>query len=82
MVKNLPANKGDSEHSVPWSRRSHGEGNGNPLQYSCWEIHGQRSLAGYTPWGHKESDTTEPLTLYYRYYKLSRNDLRYVGGCT
>ena len=21
--------------------------------------HGQRSLAGYTPWGHKESDTTE-----------------------
>ena len=23
------------------------------------EIHGQRSLAGYSPWGHKESDTTE-----------------------
>ena len=23
--------------------------------------HGQRSLAGYSPWGHKESDTTEPL---------------------
>ena len=26
------------------------------------EFHGQRSLAGYTPWGHKESDTTEWLT--------------------
>ena len=32
-------------------------GNGNPLQYSCLENpHGQRSLAGYSPWGHKESD--------------------------
>ena len=24
-----------------------------------WETHGQRSLAGYSPWGGKESDTTE-----------------------
>ena len=27
------------------------------------ESHGQRSLGGYSPWGHKESDTTEWLTL-------------------
>ena len=27
------------------------------------ESHGQRSLAGYSPWGHKESDTTERLSL-------------------
>ena len=27
------------------------------------EFHGQRSLAGYSPWGHKESDTTELLTI-------------------
>ena len=27
------------------------------------EFHGQRSLAGYTPWGHKESDMTKRLTL-------------------
>ena len=26
------------------------------------EFHGQRSLAGYSPWGHKELDTTERLT--------------------
>ena len=26
------------------------------------ESHGQRSLTGYDPWGHKESDTTEQLT--------------------
>ena len=33
---------------------------GNPLQYSCLENpHGQRSLAGSSPWGHKESDMTE-----------------------
>ena len=37
-----------------------GEGNGNPLQYSCLENpHGQQNLAGYSPWGHKESDRTE-----------------------
>ena len=36
--------------SIPGSGRSPGEGNGNPLQYSCLEIsHGQISLAGYSP---------------------------------
>ena len=29
--------------------------------FSPGEFHGQRSLAGYSPWGHKESDTTEWL---------------------
>ena len=29
----------------------------------AWESHGQRSLVGYSPWGHKESDMTEQLTL-------------------
>ena len=28
------------------------------------ESHGQRSLAGYSPWGHKETDTTEQLSVY------------------
>ena len=42
--------------SIPGLRRFPGEGNGNPLQDSCLEIsHGQRSLAGYSPWGHKET---------------------------
>ena len=46
--------------SIPGSGRSPGEGNGNPLQDSCLEkSHGWRSLVGYTPWGCKESDTTE-----------------------
>ena len=36
MIKNLPANAGD-EGSIPGSGRTPGEGNGNPLQYSCLE---------------------------------------------
>ena len=45
---------------IPELPRSPGEGNGNPLQYSCLENpHGQRSLEGYSPRGHKESDMTE-----------------------
>ena len=48
--------------SIPGLGRSPGEVHGNPLQYSCLENpHGQRSLAGYSPWGHKESDMTEWL---------------------
>ena len=43
--------------------RSSGEGHGNPLQYSCLDnLHGHRSLAGYSLWGEKESDTTEWLS--------------------
>ena len=45
---------------IPGSGGSPGGGHANPLQYSCLEDpHGQRSLAGYSPWGHIESDTTE-----------------------
>ena len=46
--------------AIPGPGRSPGVGNGNPLEYSCLEkSHGQRSLAGCTPWGHKVSDTTD-----------------------
>ena len=49
--------------SIPGLGRSSGEGHGNPLQYSCLENpHGQRSLEGYSPWGHKELDMTERLS--------------------
>ena len=43
----------------PWVGELLGEGNGSPRQYS---LHRQRVLVGYSPWGHKESDTTERLT--------------------
>ena len=62
VVKSLPANAGDIRDvsSIPGSGRSPGRGHGNPFQYSCPQVfYGQRSLAGYSPWGHKESDMTE-----------------------
>ena len=46
--------------SIPGSGWSPGGGHDNPLQYSCLENpRGQRSLEGYSPWGHKESGTAE-----------------------
>ena len=35
------------------------EGMETPLVFFTRELHGQRSLAGYSSWGHKESDLTE-----------------------
>ena len=49
---------------IPESGRSPGEGNGNPLQYSCLENPMDREAWWvYSPWGHQVSDTTEWLTL-------------------
>ena len=46
--------------SIPGLGRSPGEGNDNPLQYSCLENPmGGGDCVGYSPWGHKELDTTE-----------------------
>ena len=37
----------------------------------AWEIHGQRSLAGYSPWGHKELNMTEHLTFsHFHFHRL------------
>ena len=48
---------------IPWLARSSGGANSNPLRYSCLNnLHGQRSLVGYSPWGCKESDTAERLS--------------------
>ena len=45
--------------SIPELGRSPGGGHGNSPAFLPGEFHGQRSLVGYSPWGHKESDTTE-----------------------
>ena len=42
-----------------------GEGNGNPLLFLPGESHGWSSLVGYSPWGRKESDTTERLHFHF-----------------
>ena len=62
MVKNLPAMQETCVRSLSWE---------DPLEKEMathssilpWEFYGQRSLAGYSPWGHKESDTTERLSV-------------------
>ena len=58
-VKNLPAMQKTLVRSLGWGD-SPGEGNGLPTPvFLPGEFHGQRSLGGYSPRGHKESDTTE-----------------------
>ena len=49
--------------SIPGLGRSSGGRHGNPLQYPCLENpKGQRSLAGYSLWGHKALDTADCLS--------------------
>ena len=61
MVKNLPANAGDmgDEGSILGLERSPGEGNGNPLHYSCLGNPVDRGGWQSTVHGVTESDTTE-----------------------
>ena len=72
--KKSTCNTGDLG-SIPGLEESPGEGHGNPFQYSCLKNpHGQRSLLGYSSWGHKELHTTEQLT--HTYHQAPRRDHR------
>ena len=61
-----------------WETQLQSLGGDNPLEkevathssiLSCLgKSHGQRSLMGYSPWGHKELDTTEQLSMHARMY--------------
>ena len=59
MVRNLPADAGNTgdEGSVHWEGPLEGRRQPTPV-FLPGKFHGQRSLAGYSPWSHKESDTT------------------------
>ena len=57
MVKNLPALRETWVRKIPWRRAWLS----TPL-FLPGESHGQRSLVGCSPWGHRESDTAEWLT--------------------
>ena len=62
--KESSCNAGDHS-SIPGLGRSPGERIGHPLQYSCLEDpHGQESLAGYSPWGHRELGATKCTAFY------------------
>ena len=54
------------------------------FRYRQWESspellpgksHGRRSLVGYSPWGRKESDTTERLHFHFRYRQVEKHSL-------
>ena len=56
--------------SVPQLGRPPGEGHGNTLQCSCLENpYGQKNLVSNSPWGLKESDTTDRLRTYIKLKK-------------
>ena len=59
MVKNLTASAGDARDSdsIPVLGRFPGEGNGNPLQYSAWEIPWTEEHGGLWSMGAAESQT-------------------------
>ena len=65
MVKNPPANADRCKRcgfdawvgKIPWKKKWQP----TPV-FLPGQSHGQRSLVGYSPWGHKEPDTTEQLT--------------------
>ena len=71
--KEYSCNVGDLG-SIPGLERSPEEGHVNPLLYTCLDNpHGQRSLVGNSPWGHKESDMTEQLS--------PSREKEYSGNC-
>ena len=58
LVKNTPAIWETWVPSLGWEDPLE-KGKATHSSILTWRIHGQRSLASYNAWGHKESDTTE-----------------------
>ena len=70
MVKNLPARQETQFHFLGWE---------DPLEKEMaihssmlpGKFHGQRSLAGHSPWSHKESDATNTHTFHLRVWPIN-----------
>ena len=62
ISKNLPAMQETQVQTLGWED-SLEKGMTTHSRFLAWRIHGQRTVAGYSPWGHKEADTTEQLSL-------------------
>ena len=62
LVKNLPAMQETQVQSLG-QEDSQEKGMATHFSVLTGEFHGQRSLVGYSPWGRKESDATELVTL-------------------
>ena len=73
VIKNPPANAGDGgdKGSIPRSGRFPWRRGWQPtLVFLPGKSHRQRSLAGCSPWGHKESDTTGQLSISTMYFGM------------
>ena len=75
MVKNLPAMQETRVYSIGQEDFPVRKWQPTPV-FLPGEFHGQRTLVGYSSWGHTESDTTEQLTLMLTLKKL----LSLMGG--
>jgi len=85
MVKNLPAIQNTWVRSLDWDYPLE-KGMATHSSILAWRIHPMdRSLAGHSPWGCKESDTTERLYFHFsfngsdRYQALSRVSQQLAG---
>ena len=68
----VSAYTGGDRGSITEMERSPGEGNGNPLQYSCLE-NGLRVLEDYSSWDHKELDMAERLHFHFQSLNNRKN---------
>ena len=76
-VKNLPEMWETWVRFLGWEDSPEG-GHGNLLLYSCLvNSHGQRSLAGYSPWGHKVVDMAEQLSTAHIHNEHTMNCMAY-----
>ena len=75
VVKNPSINVGGMRHRFDsWFRKIAWKRPWEPIPgFLPGEFHGQRSLAGYSPWGHKESDTTEQHTHTHTHTRSNEN---------
>ena len=65
MVKNQPVMQETQFKSCVWKIPRRREWRQIPV-FLPGESHGQKSLVSYSPWGHKELDATEQLTIFHR----------------
>ena len=70
-VKRLPAMQETWIRSLGWEDPQRRKWQPTPVVLLPGESHGWRSLVGYSPWGRKESDTTERLHFHFAFFALS-----------
>ena len=79
IVKHLPAMQGTQIQSLGQEDPLEKEWQPTPV-FLPGEFHGQRSLAGYSPWSHRELDTTEQITQKRLFSSFSLSTIKAVSS--